>query len=270
MNTSLMSPICRICTTAALLLVAHVCVAQDIASPPLTTLRGILTGTDHCPAAWTYEGDTGPSHWMSMGYPDCGNPVQSPVDLHKFKKQTGAALGFAYTEGAATVTNTGSTLLVKSANFGSASLPNGPWTLTQFHFHFPSEHKLNGKRWDGEIHLVHENSAGAVAVVAVFIDAGSQNDFFDPIIAAHGVACATTTLTNAVDPTDLLPDERSFFSYTGTLTTPPCAPDVAWYVMQDPIKASSAQIAALKAAAGLDNARPYAHNINPVTFTKVQ
>ena len=114
---------------------------------------------------------------------------------------------------------------------GRTTIGSDAYDLVQFHFHSPSEHTLNGKAYPLEIHFVNRNADGGLAVVAVFVAEGAAN----PALAA------------------LLPEDRHYFAYSGSLTTPPCTEGVRWNVLATPIEASSDQIATLSAALGTSN-----------------
>lgn len=243
--------------------------ADPAAPVARTTVEGLLNATGSCPTNWSYDGsDNGPAQWATMphGYPDCSGDTQSPIDVHKFSDEKADALVFSYTAAPLSVFNTGMGLQVASTAFGTAGLPNGPWTLMQFHFHFPSEHTYKGKTFDGEVHLVHQNASGDLAVVAVFVQHGPANAAFQLVADSHPSACNTQAAADSIDPTALLPERQDYFVYSGSLTTPPCSDNVTFYVMHHPIQASSEQMAQL--AAGLRNARPLQHNGNAVTYFK--
>jgi hypothetical protein len=120
-----------------------------------------------------------------------------------------------------------------------------PYSLAQFHFHAPSEHRISGVPADMELHFVHKNSFGALAVVGVMIHelAGRENKAFKPIWDLmprdfHTKSSQPTNLTLA----SLMPSNRQYFHYSGSLTTPPCSEGVRWFVLANPITLSSGQI----------------------------
>ena len=120
-------------------------------------------------------------------------------------------------------------------------------TLAQFHFHAPSEHTVDGASFPMEAHLVHVNAAGKpVAVVGVFIKAGKENTgltkAFQDLPAKSGDKRAPAGAT--IDARALLPADKTFFTYPGSLTTPPCTEGLTWYVFKTPIEMSPAQIGA--------------------------
>ncbi len=113
----------------------------------------------------------------------------------------------------------------------------------QFHFHSPSEHAVEGELYPAEMHLVHADADGNLAVVGVFISEGAENTAFTPVwdnLPAEETEATPTGAT--INAADLLPDEQLFFRYSGSLTTPPCSEGVLWSVMSDPVEMSAEQI----------------------------
>lgn len=130
--------------------------------------------------------------------------------------------------------------------------------LIQFHFHSPSETEWHGQSYPLEIHFVHQGEHGKVAVVAVFVKGGQENaalqKMLDHMPPADGKVYPIKD--EKINPADLIPANRSYYSFMGSLTTPPCSEGLQWIVLPDTITASPAQILKLRAAAGGENARP--------------
>lgn len=201
-------------------------------------------------AAWTYEGDTGPEHWgdLSDAYVACDGTRQSPVDLTNVSTSEGPSLQTNYASAEAEVTDTGHAIQVNTTG-GMLTVGETSYDLLQFHVHTPSEHAVDGGRYPGEIHLVHQAGENQLAVLALFVDEGSGSN-----PALHDwIDGADTTLT--YNPSALLPSSRSYYTYDGSLTTPPCSEIVRWVVFDTPIQASSAQLDTLRAQYE-GNARP--------------
>jgi carbonic anhydrase len=148
---------------------------------------------------------------------------------------------------------------------GSATLDGVEYKLLQFHFHTPSEEKIDGKSYPLVAHLVHKNAEGQLAVVAVLFKAGKENaalkPVFDHLPAKEG---ETRKLDVAVDAADLLPANRAYYAFTGSLTTPPCSEEVRWQVLKTPVELSSSQLAAFRKLYRM-NARP----VQPLNGRKV-
>jgi carbonic anhydrase len=131
------------------------------------------------------------------------------------------------------------------------------YTLKQFHFHHPSEEHMNGRPYDMVAHLVHSDADGRLAVVAVFLKKGEANTFLDSvwrnIPSEKGKEVAVSSVT--INLEDLLPADRGYYTFTGSLTTPPCSEGVTWYVLKHSVSLSGDQLAAF-AKLYPNNARP--------------
>jgi len=130
-----------------------------------------------------------------------------------------------------------------------------PYKLVQFHFHTPSEEKVNGKAYPMEAHLVHQGADGKMAVVAVFLKEGKANPAFDAVFRGMPKAEGTGHTIDDINAADLLPAERGYFRYVGSLTTPPCSEGVRWQVMKEPVEVSKEQVSAFRKLYHM-NARP--------------
>jgi carbonic anhydrase len=233
-------------------------------APPATALADAGGPPAPAPVAWGYTGDVGPERWgdLQPEFSLCKNgKTQAPIDLpSKADKGPGLkALAFEYPSIPLTLLNNGHTVQVPST--GAASLSEGAdkWDLVQFHLHAPSEHTLDGKRYDAEIHFVHKNAKGELAVVGVFVRKGKENKalkgFFDNAPAEVGtdpkpVAGAT------VDLKAILPGQTGYFTYGGSLTAPPCSEGVTWFVLKTPVEASAEQLAKFHEVTHGDTSRP--------------
>src|SRR5205085_2599917 len=115
------------------------------------------------------------------------------------------------------------------------------YELLQFHFHRPSEESIDGKRYDMVAHLVHKDAEGRLAVVAVLLKEGKLNPMvatlWNHLPTQHEVEVHPEGVL--VDPADLLPPERTYYTFNGSLTTPPCSEGVTWFVLKTPATLSS-------------------------------
>ena len=211
---------------------------------------------------WAYEGSDGPSHWAQLdpAYRTCeAGHRQSPIDIYKkdASPRKLPPLVFQYRASPIDIIDNGHTVQVNYAP-GSALVIGGiRYELVQFHFHHPSEEAIDGKRFDMVAHLVHRNKKGELAVVAIPLKEGRAN----PLIAAlwsslpkkgdHSEARSRTPINVA----DLLPVDHRYYSFDGSLTTPPCSEHVRWSVLEAPMEVSKAQIASF-AERYPNNARP--------------
>jgi len=186
---------------------------------------------------------------------------QSPIDLSSAAQVPLKPLQFDYHTGTQALFNNGLTVQVQCAS-NSGMIYNGHrYTLGQFHFHHPSEHTIDGQLAAMELHLVHKDlSTAALAVVAVMIYPGADdNPNYAPIFdrLPCEICQARDGCQLRFNPGDLLPDDLShFYTYYGSLTTPPCSENVRWFVLGTPVSLSQAQIDAF--------ANVYAHNARPI------
>ncbi|MBH0779277.1 carbonic anhydrase family protein [Nocardia sp. NEAU-351] len=198
------------------------------------------------PPHWDYDAD-GPDHWADIDnrYTVCGRGAeQSPIDLADHAPvDSRDHIDIDYGPVASVeLVNTGHTV--------QANLPEGSphrivvggraFTLTQFHFHAPSEHTIDGVGTAMELHLVHRDAAGGLAVLAVLLTEG-PNSPFASVLTDLPRAGEKRTL-GPVDPRTFLPGDRTQFRYAGSLTTPPCTEGVAWTVLHNPVTVAAAEI----------------------------
>jgi len=214
----------------------------------------------HSNVRWGYEGAGGPAHWggIKQAFRTCSvGQSQSPINLEATEAGRLAPLGIHYKVSLIEMVNNGHTV---QANYGKGSyitLGKERYDLVQFHFRTPSEHRVAGRSFPMEIHFVHRNKRGQLAVMGVLATFGEYNlaarEIWDRLpTRAHTKSANTRTLINA---RDLLPNETKYFRYSGSLTTPPCSEKVNWVVLQKPVSFSEAQIAKLHRIIGM-NARP--------------
>jgi len=198
-------------------------------------------GDETC--SWGYTGAKGPAHWGTIcpQFTACGTGSrQSPIDITAATSRTLPALEIHYGRRQAKVQDTGHDIQVEITQGGSTALVVGGRTyqLVQFHFHAPGEHKIGGKPAPMEIHFVHADEGGELAVIGVMMQEGKPN----PVIARILQALDTDPPAIELEPADLLPADRSYFGYAGSLTTPPCTEGVRWHVLRGSIELSKEQI----------------------------
>jgi len=203
---------------------------------------------------WSYSGESGPSHWAELDAKNkaCGTgKSQSPIDIRTqdIHKQTLPTLEFRYRASPLHLIDNGHSIQVNVDPGSSLKIGAKSYELVQFHFHHPSEERINGKRSKMVAHLVHRDSAGALAVVAVLLDAGKPNATVESLW--NHLPKQKNHVMNftgvRIDPAGLLPTDRSYFTYTGSLTTPPCSEGVRWFVLKSPSTLSSSEIATFAA-----------------------
>lgn len=252
--------------------VAHGGAAEDAPAAPAgehaspADGHGAEAEGDHGEAAapagpvWSYSGATGPDRWSSLAheYATCSTGTQqSPVDLVGGQVDKALALAFDYKAVSGRIVDNGHTIQVDVGPGSGISVGGHRFELVQFHFHGPSEHTVATRHYPLELHLVHQDEHGKLAVVGVFVEPGGKSN---PLAVIVDNLPATPShaedLPKTVDVAQFLPQARSSFQYTGSLTTPPCTEGVAWSVLVAPITMGQAQIDVLRARFHGGNSRP--------------
>ncbi len=201
---------------------------------------------------WSYAGEADANHWANLcqEFKQCAEgDHQSPIDIEtiRLKEVPGSGLAFRYHPSPVDVQNNGHTIEVDIEDKNSLNIADKSFMLKQFHFHEPSEHRLDGVLFPMEMHLVHADSSGKLAVVGVFIKEGVPNAALDEIWRQLPDQPQEHVHANhALDLAKLFPEGHSFFHYEGSLTTPPCTEGVQWYVLKEPLTLSKEQIEAFR------------------------
>jgi carbonic anhydrase len=196
---------------------------------------------------WGYEGECGPDHWGDLGeeYAICktGNR-QSPVGITITEKADLDSIIFNYYSTPLKIINNGHTIQVNYGSGSYISIGQKRYQLVQFHFHSPSEHKINGHAYDMVVHLVHKGDDGKLAVIGVIMNTGKGNDLINTlwknlpkeqgkVISVEGVK---------INAKQFIPADTRYYNYPGSLTTPPCKEIVNWFVLKTPIEVSNDQV----------------------------
>ena len=216
--------------------------------------------------SWSYSGATGPDHWSEISE-TCGTgKAQSPIDIVDPTKSKLPALSFSYQASPLNVINNGHTIQVNYAPGSNLVMDGKSYELQQFHFHHLSETTIKGKHSPMEAHLVHKDKDGNLLVVAVLLKEGKKNSavatVWKNIGPEEGKANAPSGVS--VDAATLLPGKHGYYTFPGSLTTPPCTENVTWVVMTHPVTVSKEQIEAF-AKLYPSNARP----VQPLNGRKV-
>ncbi|MDP2793667.1 MAG: carbonic anhydrase family protein [Sulfurisoma sp.] len=217
---------------------------------------------EHRNIHWSYEGEGAPGNWSKLDPKNaaCGaGRRQSPIDIREgVIKVDLEPIKFDYKWTQFRVVDNGHTIQVNVGEGSTITVMGRGYQLVQFHFHRPSEEKVRGKAFDMVAHLVHKDDEGRLAVVAVLMEKGAAehpliqtlwNNM--PLEAGQELAPAT-----AIDLNRILPEARDYYTYMGSLTTPPCTEDVLWMVFKKPIIVTEQQVAIF--------ARLYKNNARPV------
>jgi len=210
-------------------------------------------------AHWGYSGEEGPENWVKLSpdYSACSGKNQSPIDLASFLEADLEPIQFAYQAGGSEIVNSGHTVQVNYAPGSTIEVAGHLFELTQFHFHAPSENHVEGKSFPMEAHLVHSDKDGNLAVVAVMLEEGAPNQALEAAWAKMPEREGDKhALAEAVSADSLLPANRDYYRFNGSLTTPPCTEGVWWLVMKQPLSASKEQIARFAQVMHHPNNRP--------------
>ncbi len=197
-------------------------------------------------AHWGYVGATGPDHWGSLNpaYEMCAKGVnQSPVNLTGFVEAELEPIDFHYTGLATEVVNNGHTIQANYTAGSTIKTAGTVFELKQFHFHSPSENTIDGIYYPLEGHFVHVADDGAIAVVSVMYKIGAENEALARLWKQMPQAAGEKEAMAAqVRAQDLMPEDRDYYRFNGSLTTPPCTEGVLWLVMKEPVEVSTEQV----------------------------
>ncbi|XP_044483470.1 alpha carbonic anhydrase 7-like [Mangifera indica] len=211
----------------------------------------------------------GPERWgeLHSEWSDCKNgTMQSPIDLLHERVEVVSHLGRlkrSYKPSNATLRNRGHDMMLKWENgAGTLEINGTEYRLNQVHWHSPSEHTLNGEKFDLEAHMVHQSTDGKIAVVGIMYKIGRPDSFLSLIkdhLAAIGGSTERDRVVGMIDPRDIKIGSRKYYRYIGSLTTPPCTENVLWTIVRKVRTATREQVQSLRVAVHDEsdtNARP--------------
>jgi len=209
---------------------------------------------------WSYSGHGGPENWgeLQPEFAMCAKGAnQSPINLADFVEADLAPITFHYSGLATEILNNGHTVQVNYTAGSTIKVAGKVFELKQFHFHSPSENNIKGASFPMEGHFVHVAEDGSLAVVAVMYQIGSENEgmakLWKQMPAKVGEKVA---MASQVKADDLLPENRDYYRFNGSLTTPPCTEGVLWLVMKQPVTVSQEQVEAFTHVMHHPNNRP--------------
>ena len=209
---------------------------EEISEEPLETEEAEVE-------SWNYEN----TNWEEMGDSDCNTAVQSPVDINPDEEIPAKLpeIEYEYQPFQLRIVDNGHTIQGAGTENSFISVGEKRYQFIQFHFHSPSEHTVNGEAYPLEMHLVHQEMGTTnLAVVGVFIEEGNANRFLENIftrIPSEEKIEEQTDLN--MNLSDFIPPEQTYYTYIGSLTTPPCTVGVDWILYDEPIEASAEEIA---------------------------
>jgi carbonic anhydrase len=231
--------------------------------------RGFLSGLLSCPicaqaaraegaAHWEYDGAKGAQKWgeLDPAFKTCAvGSEQSPIDLDGAIAAKTDHLALDWKPQAFEIVNNGHTIQANVAPGSGIQLGKEKYELKQFHFHTPSEHALGGARMAMEVHFVHAQPSGRLAVVGAFLTDGGSNTALSQILSVAPAHHGEARLDQPVDPRSLVPTLGALYRYEGSLTTPPCSEVVDWNIFGAPVAVAQADIDAFRKIFP-NNARP--------------
>ena len=220
---------------------------------------------DAHPVHWSYiDGPGGPENWGELSGTNLAcskGKTQSPININidNAVKVDLPALEFAYRQSPLSIVDNGHTIMVNYGDGSNLMVDGRQYRLVQFHFHKPSEEAINGERMDMVVHLVHQHHEGALAVVGVLMTtkpAPQRKSWWgsddvkpkdNPLIQTlwNNIPLVKERVESPgvmINVNQLLPEEKTYFTYMGSLTTPPCSENVLWFVMKNPITVSEEQV----------------------------
>lgn len=211
----------------------------------------------------------GPENWgkIKEEWATCGTgQMQSPIDLSDHRTSRAPNLGYlnhSYLPVEASIVNRGHDIMVKfNGDAGSLWINGTAYHLRQVHWHSPSEHRVNGRRYNLELHMVHLSAENKTAVIGILYKIGRRDHFLHELESYLRRIADTKEkeeMVGVVDPWEARGDGEAYYRYMGSLTTPACDEGVIWTVIKRVATVSSHQLKLLTDAVhdGFEmNARP--------------
>ena len=212
------------------------------------------------PGQWSYAGETGPDHWASLSqdFAACGSGTrQSPIDLNASQRTLLPPLNIHYRTSVTSIRRSPHLLRLDYDSGSYLKIKGQRYRLVGFDFHTPGEHAIQGQRSDMEIHLHHLGPQGEPLILAIPVMGGHRKNITLQRIFENipSVSASSYNRRVGINALFLLPRDRSYFTYEGSETRPPCAETIQWIVFKTPTRVSWEEINHIKTIVGL-NARP--------------
>lgn len=236
---------------------------RKAASSPKADMAGKSFIPDFSNVRWGYSGPGAPENWGKLP----GNAIcdigkrQSPIDIRGGIRVDLEPLKFDYRPTQFRITDTGQTVQVDVAEGNYLHVMGQQWQLTHIQFRRPAEERVNGKIYEMSAQLVHRDYANNLAVVSLLMERGFEHPVIQTLwnYLPLDTGMSVEPPRVVIDLLRLLPERRDYFTYMGSLTTPPCTENVLWMVFKEPVLVSPEQIGIF--------ARLYPHNARPVQPT---
>lgn len=173
---------------------------------------------------------------------------QSPVDIQTARREPLAALVPGYASVPLKLTNDAHTVRVRLKGAGQLQIGQTRYTLDQFHFHTPGGDRIAGEEFPMAAHILHRSPSGQLLGVVVPMRVGANNALLDKLLPRIPAKPGETQLVPgfSVSAAELLPANKSYYRYTGSLTAEPCTEGVEWVVLKQAIELSAGQLALYK------------------------
>lgn len=212
-------------------------------------------------ANWSYSGSNGPNNWHTLSGVNAvcrTGQFQSPLNIEGTEPAVMQRLETNYQVTPIDLMNNRLSVTMRYDAGSMLQVGRKSFALNGAVFHTPAEHTVAGETFPMSIQFMHEAEDGARAIVVSLIKEGAENNAIKEFLPhlpleAEQRNRRTDVFVNA---RDLMPSDKSYYRYMGSLTTPPCSEGVSWYVLKNPIEFSVEQIALIKGVIGGSNARP--------------
>jgi carbonic anhydrase len=217
---------------------------------------------------WSYEGTHGPESWgdLSPDYIQCKVGVnQSPINITQAIEAELPPLTLDYNSNGIDLINNGHTAQVNVEPGNYLRIEDEEFELVQFHVHAPSEHRIEGKGFLLEVHYVHQNAKGELAVVGVLYEEGKDHPKLTEYLSeVPTVVGKPVKFKMSLIDLQIVEGDKSYFHYNGSLTTPPCSEGVRWYVLKNVLTVSKRRRDMFNQLIGDDARGPQPINARPV------
>ncbi|XP_041027973.1 alpha carbonic anhydrase 7-like [Juglans microcarpa x Juglans regia] len=203
--------------------------------------------------------EMGPRHWgdIRKEWAACKNgDMQSPIDLSSRRVKLIPKLGElkrSYKLSNATIKNRGHDISVQwVGDAGYIQINGTDYSLQQGHWHSPSEHSINGRRYDLELHMVHLsqdiNMKNKIVVDGLFYKIGRPDAFLSKLMRNIRSMADEKVERNmgVIDPTEIKMGGKRYYRYMGSLTVPPCTEGVTWIINKKVRTVSRKQVKLLR------------------------
>lgn len=213
---------------------------------------------------WDYGNEIGPAVWgeLSKDFKLCASgKKQSPINIETSWTKNSlslSAIKLAYKSSAIHMVNNGHWIELEFDKGSKLIFGPQEYELKQIQLHAPAEHLIDKKQANIEIQFLHRDKEGHLLILALMLYRGKMN------YALHSLFDYIPAISNTknfiedkkINPLDFLPEGGGYYTYMGSLTSPPCSENVRWIILSHPIEASLQQIKKLTNVYRMNN-RPF-------------